>query len=65
MAEKITVKARIDAGHHPKYGEIVKGREYTIDANDFGAQLFARPEKGWKAPWERKAAEPESKGDSQ
>jgi len=61
----ITVTARIDAGHHPKYGEIKKGQPYTIDENDFGDQLFDRPEKGWKAPWERKPAEPESKGEKQ
>lgn len=59
MSGKIEVKARIDAGHHRKYGEIIKGRKYIIDANDFGEQLFERPNKNWKAPWERQ----EEKGD--
>jgi hypothetical protein len=60
MAEKIKVKAKIDAGHHRKYGEIKKGKSYTIDENDFGDQLFERPSKNWKAPWEQTK---EQKGD--
>jgi len=59
----ITVKAKINAGHHPKYGEIKKGKPYTIDENDFGEQLFERPDKNWKAPWERKAAQAAKKGE--
>jgi len=55
MAKAIKVKAKINAGHHPIYGQIIAGKTYTIDPNHFGEQLFERPSKSWKAPWERQA----------
>ena len=48
----ITVTARIDGGVHLKYGEIVKGRQYTIEEEDFGAELFDRPP-GFESPHEK------------
>lgn len=41
---KINVVAKITAGVHPKYGAIIEGQTYTIDEQDFGDQLFDRPE---------------------
>jgi hypothetical protein len=38
----LTVKAKGNLGIHPVYGEIVEGREYEIDENDFGEELFVR-----------------------
>lgn len=49
---KITVKARIDGGVHLKHGPIIKGQTYTIDEEDFGAELFERPE-GFESPHEK------------
>lgn len=49
---KITVKAKIDAGVHLKYGPIIKGQEYEIEENDFGNQLFERPQ-GFESPLEK------------
>jgi len=49
---RITVTALIDGGVHLKYGEIKAGREYTIDEEDFGAELFARPN-GFESPHEK------------
>jgi len=46
---KITVKAKIDAGIHLKYGPIVKGQEYEIEEADFGDQLFELPAQGQPA----------------
>lgn len=37
---KITVVAKITAGHHPKYGAIVAGQKYVINAADYSAALF-------------------------
>lgn len=37
---KITVTAKITAGHHPKYGAIIAGQIYQIDEADFADQLF-------------------------
>jgi len=48
---KIDVTAKIDAGVHLKYGEIKAGRTYTIDEEDFGDQLFHRPD-GFESPHE-------------
>jgi len=56
MSKFINVKARINGGHHPLYGQIIAGKTYTIDPNHFGEQLFERPSKGWLAPWEQKSA---------
>ncbi|MCF6180060.1 MAG: hypothetical protein L3J63_11830 [Geopsychrobacter sp.] len=53
MPKPIKVKAKINGGHHPIYGQIVKGQTYTIHETHFGDQLFERPSKNWKAPWER------------
>lgn len=50
----IKVTAKGNLGIHPVHGEIVENREYDIDENDFGDQLFHRPE-GWVPPWERTA----------
>lgn len=36
----ITVTAKINAGHHPRYGAIVAGQEYVINAADYSAALF-------------------------
>ena len=49
---KITVKARIDGGIHLKHGEIIAGKTYHIDEEDFGAELFERPE-GFESPHEK------------
>jgi hypothetical protein len=49
---KITVKAKIDGGTHIKYGPIIKGQEYSIEEEDFGAELFERPQ-GFESPHER------------
>jgi len=49
----ITVTAKIDGGTHPKYGAIVKDREYTIAEEDFGAELFERPSHDWLSPHEQ------------
>lgn len=49
---KITVKAKINGGVHLKYGEILEGQEYTIDEEDFGAELFERPN-GFESPHEK------------
>lgn len=49
---KITVKAKIDGGVHLKHGPIIKGQEYTIEEEDFGAELFERPP-GFESPHER------------
>jgi hypothetical protein len=49
---KITVKAKIDGGIHLKYGEIIKGKEYEIEEEDFGDQLFERPP-GFESPHEK------------
>ncbi len=48
----IIVKAKIDAGIHMKYGEIKAGKTYTIAEEDFGAELFERPE-GFESPHEK------------
>jgi len=50
---RIVVKAKIDGGIHVKYGEIAKGREYEIDEEDFGAELFERPSPEWLSPHEK------------
>lgn len=49
---KITVKAKIDGGIHLKHGPIIKGQNYTIDEEDFGAELFERPD-GFESPHEK------------
>lgn len=41
---KITVTAKIGDTYHPKYGLLVKGQELTIDEEDFGGEIFERPE---------------------
>jgi hypothetical protein len=54
MAEKITVKAKQDAGWHPVHGTITKGQEYTMEEHEFSDELFVRP-RGFIPPWERPA----------
>lgn len=60
---KITVKAKVTAGVHPVHGPIIEGQEYTIEEHQFAPQLFERPSKDWRAPWERddKANKPAAK----
>ena len=53
---KITVTAKIDGGVHLKYGEIVKGKQYAIEEEDFGEQLFERPP-GFESPHDKAARE--------
>lgn len=43
---KIEVKVRSDKGDlgiHPKHGALIPGSTITIDEEDFGAELFERP----------------------
>jgi len=38
----ITVYGKADHGSSPKFGAIVEGQPYTIEADDFTAQLFVK-----------------------
>lgn len=40
---QITVKAKGDFGFSPKFGEIRKDQEYTIEETDFAPELFKAP----------------------
>ncbi|WP_027715823.1 hypothetical protein [Desulfuromonas sp. TF] len=35
--------AKADAGYHPDFGRIVKGRAYQVPERPFPDQLFTRP----------------------
>jgi hypothetical protein len=37
---KITVIGLANLGFSPKFGEIIEGQEYEIEADDFADQLF-------------------------
>jgi hypothetical protein len=44
VAQKlITVIGKDDLGHSWKFGQIIKGQEYSIEEEDFTDQLFERP----------------------
>lgn len=54
----ITVTAKITAGYHPGLGKhIVKGETYEIEEEQFGDELFERPDPDWLSPLERAAKE--------
>ena len=56
---KITVTVRRDIGDpgtHPRYGALKPGAKIAIEEEDFGAELFERPSKGWLSPHEKKDA---------
>lgn len=40
----ITVTAKDNLGHSPKFGDIVKGQQYQIEETDFAIELFDPPE---------------------
>lgn len=40
---RITVTAKDDLGYSWKFGQIVKGQQYEIEADDFTDQLFDPP----------------------
>lgn len=49
MANKlITVIGKDDLGFSWKFGQIIKGQEYSIDPEDFTDQLFVLPSKSTK-----------------
>lgn len=41
---KIKVTAKIGDTIHPKYGQLVKGDEYTIEEEEFGEEIFEKVE---------------------
>lgn len=41
----ITVIGKGNLGYSPKFGEIIEGQEYTIDAEDFAPELFKHKSK--------------------
>ena len=52
---KISVKIRNDIGdpgEHRKYGRLEPGKTISIDEEDFGSELFERPE-GFISPHEK------------
>lgn len=52
---QITVKAKDNLGFSPKFGEIVKGQEYTMEEEEFADQLFDGPTPDYKPIWIREA----------
>jgi hypothetical protein len=40
----ITVTAKGDLGHSPKFGEIRQGQQYVIEETDFAPELFEVPD---------------------
>ena len=45
MANMITVTGKDDLGYSPKFGQIIKGQQYTINEEDFTPELFVKPGK--------------------
>ena len=54
---RITVAVRSDKGDlgiHPKHGALIPGCKLTIEEEDFGAELFERPDPAYLSPLEKK-----------